>query len=231
MSLMDQLAAGGYKRGRKHLPDFAKRELVGESAATEALQAFPRSILRRVSDPYNLTYYVSWERLHDLTTAKVFHTGLTLHELFENVRLSITFDCLDEIDDNEGLERIGIPGSFNSRLERCLHALSALRNQKPRPVIFEFVDETKGVPSNMTHLFRSLSALFHELQHLGFDVRVTCSGWDMNQAKTLPWPLQRCLGMEPTRLGPDLNARKCPFRMGQHVGRRVRLQPKRGAVG
>ncbi|KAI4661377.1 uncharacterized protein J4E79_005190 [Alternaria viburni] len=111
----------------------------------------------------------------------MFHSDVTLYELLGNTGLVIVFDCMDEIDGNEGLERIGIPGNFNAELRHCIDMLSSLRNQKPRPVTFGFEDETRGVPSNITHLFRSLSGPFHELRQLGFDINVryqTSSDYD-----------------------------------------------------
>jgi hypothetical protein len=167
-----------------HLPSFSKRAFVGAEVAREVLDAFRRRDSTSEGDG-SRAHYVSWENLHDFTTAKVFQSGFTLYELLENLDLFIVFDCVDQIDGNEGLERIGIPGCFNAKLRRCIDTLSSLRHRKPRSITFQFIDLTDGVPSSITYLFRSLSVPFHELRHLGFDVRVIYGAfgvfnWDMS---------------------------------------------------
>jgi len=173
------------------LPNLAKEWFGEREVATEMLKAFGRRdgtdiTARGCSDSWS-SYHVSWKKLNDLITVKMFDSDVTLYELLGNTGLVIVFDCMDKIDGVEGLERIGIPGNFNAELRRCIDALSLLRNQKPRPITFGFEDETTGVPSNVTHLFRSLSGPFHELRQLGFDINIRCQTngyfryvWDMS---------------------------------------------------
>ena len=175
------------------LPSLAKQGFGGRQVATEMLKAFGKRDGTDItessySDHWSWSAYrVSWKKMHDLITVKMFHSDVTLYELLGNMGLVIVFDCMDKIDGNEGLERIGIPGNFNAELRRCIDALSSLRDQKPRSITFGFEDETIGVPSNTTHLFRSLSGPFHELRQLGFDINVRCQtdgygrwAWDMS---------------------------------------------------
>lgn len=168
-------------------PNLAKQWFGRMEVATEMLKAFGKRDGTDTIDMSCTTYHVSWKKLHDLTTVKIFHSDVTLYELLGNMRLAIVFDCMDEINGNEGLERMSIPGNFNAELRRCIDVASSLRNQTPRPITFRFEDQTTGVPSNITHLFRSLSGPFHELRQFGFDINIRCQtnghcdcAWDMS---------------------------------------------------
>lgn len=174
-----------------HLPQLVQSRLVGKAMASEMLGTLRR--MNHVGSNDRHDYNLEWGDMEYFATPDIFHLGMCVHSLFEKLHLRVHFGCLDGIENDRGLEALGVPGGFTTQLAGCVQSLGMLSDQGPRRITFVFEETGQTVPSNVTFLFRALCAVFHELKGHVFDMRVQyrpcwMSKWNLRASEWIIGP-------------------------------------------
>ncbi|KAH9865623.1 hypothetical protein J1614_009208 [Plenodomus biglobosus] len=136
-----------------HLPQLVQSRLMGKAMASEMLGTLRRLIRAHVASNDQHEYNLEWSDMVYFATPDIFHLGMSIHSLFEKLRLRVHFGCLEIIKNDRGLEALGIPGGFTSQLAGCVKSLRMLSDQGLRRITFVFEETAQTVPSNVTFLF------------------------------------------------------------------------------
>lgn len=166
------------------LAHFLNPEVLGKTTTLEILDAFKTDIRAKQGRRYGPEYSLHWSELAPFANRELFHLGTTLHDLCEDMRLSVRLNFADTRTEKRYTERleIGLSTATDDKLQSAVQALSTLRSGKPRQITFAFSDEAlQEPPKNMDHVFRALGVPFRELKSSGFDVRLTCNSGDRSR--------------------------------------------------
>lgn len=155
-----------------HLPHFVQSRFVGKAMADEMLSTLRRIIRVHGASHEQYKYDLDWNTMNRFQTPDIFHLGISLHSLFDKLHLRVHFHHLNLIENDQYLDMLGISGGFKARLAGCVRSLEMLCDHGPRRITFIFKETTWARSSVAASLFRGLSAVFHKLKGLGFDMRV-----------------------------------------------------------
>ncbi|KAF2034841.1 hypothetical protein EK21DRAFT_46032, partial [Setomelanomma holmii] len=160
------------------LVHFVNPYFIGREAAVEIFEAFrttARQCTYRPSRSYErrpLSYGIYWQDLAEFRDRKLFHLGVTLHELLESMDISITLNFLTKGVGTS--RRRGLSYATNMQLEQATEAMSQLSLGRPRQISFEFREDgvqVRNIPPNIDNVFRKLSIPILYLRDSGWIVR------------------------------------------------------------
>ncbi|KAH3992329.1 hypothetical protein HBI81_194060 [Parastagonospora nodorum] len=163
------------------LVHFLNPDFMGETIALEILDAFKTDMRAEKGRRYRPNYSLHWSELKEFASRELFHLDTTLHELCEDMRLSVRLNFADVLTEKKHTERleIGLSTATDDAIQSAVQALSTLRSGKPRRITFAFSDEAlEGPPKNMDQVFCALGVPFRELKSAGFDMRLTDTSGD-----------------------------------------------------